>query len=291
MKKNNILRSVLFLLGAILLVPSCKNKPAEKVEVKRIISLAPNITEILFSLGVQDKIVGVSDYCTFPEEAALKESVGGLFNPSLEKITALKPDLILATNSYQNLEDKLGKGRFNIVLFPEKTVNDIYVTIDSIGTLTNTQDRAQELIRSIRDSLTFYKANTADKRPAAILVLGRDPGTTRNIGISGPGAFVNELWEWSGGRNAFPNLQTSFAQINREDLLTTNPEIVIEFKPNKNFSLGQENRNREEWADLQISAVENKNIFIIPGNQYLIPGPRMYLLAKEYSKILQRFHY
>ncbi len=275
--------------GLFLLFPSCDNRVERSSETQRIISMAPNITEILFTLGLQDRIVAVSDFCTFPDEALEKESIGGLFNPNLEKITALKPDLILATESYQNLAEKLGKSDLKIVLLPEKTVEDIYFAIDSIGVLTNTSDKALSLVKSIKDSLEFYKAKPGQNRPSAILVLGRDTGTTRNIGISGPGAFVNELWEWSGGNNAFPDLAVSFAQVNREDLLMVDPEIIIEFKPNKNRGLEQENLNKTEWNNLKISAVKNSNIFVIQGARFLIPGPRMYLLAKKYRQIITKF--
>ena len=279
----------IILLVTFFLLIACVSPNQNKGETQRIISLAPNITEILFSLGLQDHIVGVSDFCTFPKEAMEKESIGGLFNPDLEKITALKPDLILATESYQGLADKLGKERFNIVLLPEKTIEDMYVTIDSIGMLTNTSEKAKILVASIKDSMDIYNAKTTQYRPSAILVLGRNSGTTRNIGISGPGAFVNELWEWSGGKNAFSHMLASFAQINREDLLIVNPEIIIEFKSNKNWGLDQDIKNKAEWRDLHISAVKNNHIFVIPGNHFLIPGPRMYLLAREYSSIILKY--
>ncbi|NOG46355.1 MAG: ABC transporter substrate-binding protein [Calditrichaeota bacterium] len=279
----------LFYLAILTFLFSCAGK-APSGETQRIISLAPNITEILFSLGVQGQIVGVSDYCNFPVGAKEKESIGGLFNPNLEKITALKPDLILATESYKNLAEKLGKDRFRIVLLPEKTVDDIYLTIDSIGVLTGTSLKAKKMVSDIRDSLDFYRSKSMDITPEAILVLGRDAGTTRNIGISGPGAFINELWVWTGGRNSFPDLDSPFVQINREDLLHADPEIIIEFKSNKNWGLSEVELNKEEWGDLQVPAVKNNTIFVITGNHFLIPGPRMYLLAKEYHKILEQYH-
>jgi len=281
--------SIKIIIIAVSLTLSCSQNHHDSKVPLRIISMAPNITEILFSLGLQGRVVGVSDFCTFPKEAMEIESIGGLFNPNLEKITALKPDLILATMSYKSLSDKLGKDRFNIVLLPEKTVGDIYVTIDSIGVITNRYERAKSLVSQLKDSLDFYKTKATQNQPNAILVLGRDVGTTRNIGISGPGAFINELWEITGGKNAFPDMAASYTQINREDLLTVDPDIIIEFKPNKNWSLEQDESNILEWKSIQLSAVKNNHIFVIPGNDFLIPGPRMYLLAKEYSKIIQKY--
>jgi len=133
MMKNKQFTKTFILLVVILIMASCTSKAKKNDDAQRIVSMAPSITEVLFSLGIQDRIVGVSDFCTFPKEAMAKESIGGLFNPNLEKIAALQPDLILATKSYQNLVEKLGKDRFKIVLLPEKTTMDLYATIDSIG--------------------------------------------------------------------------------------------------------------------------------------------------------------
>lgn len=285
---NNIYKNIVLLL-VISVFLSCTIKQKQDSAKARIVSLAPNITEVLFALDLGDQVVAVSDYCSYPEQAKEKESIGGLLNPNLEKITALAPDLIIGTESYRDIKDKLGQGSFNIVLLPEKTVNDVYVTIDSVGHLTHTQKRAQKLINSIKDSLALYRANHAETRPNAILVLGRSENGTRNISISSKGAFINELWEYCGGQNAFYDLGNSFAQVNREDLLSRDPELIVEFKSNKNWSLDLDKKNKREWLDLNISAVRNNSIYVINGNEYLTPGPRMFLLAKKYHEILSDF--
>ena len=122
MNKITRIKTYILLIGVVSILFACIGKAEKSTETRRIISLAPNITEILFSLGMQDQLVGVSDYCKYPIEAMEKENIGGLFNPNLEKITALNADLILATESYQSLIEKLGEDRFKIVLLPEKTI-------------------------------------------------------------------------------------------------------------------------------------------------------------------------
>lgn len=273
----------------LMLFLSCNVEKQETHQIERIISLAPSITEILYALDLDDKVVAVSDYCLYPEEANQKESVGGLFNPNLEKITLLKPDLILATQSSQQLREKVADTRIRVVLLPEKTVEDLYKSIDSIAALNGVQNRAKTLISSIKDSLAYYRTSTIKNPPRAILVLGRDPGTTNNIGISGPGAFINELWEYVGGVNAFPDMPGSFSQVNREDLLNRNPNIIIEFKSVNDGNIPNRDTVKKEWQNLNIDAVRNGNIYLINSVKYLIPGPRIYLLAREYFKILKDY--
>jgi iron complex transport system substrate-binding protein len=278
---------ILLLIFACL---SCSDKLEKNVSELRIISLAPHITEILFALGLEDRVVGVTDYCKYPPGVEKKERIGGLLNPNTEKMVALKPDLLIVTESFNNVNSFLHNDRYKIVSLPDKKVADILLSIDSIGTLTGTSDKARLLISGINDSLALYKGEMSEQSPTAILVIGRDKGSTRNIGVSGPGAFINELWNWTGGRNAFPQMPVSYAQLNREDLLKKDPQIIIEFKYRGTWNLEKDNLNKKEWQDLQVSAVKNDNIFVISGSNFVIPGPRVYLLAKEYSKIISKYN-
>ena len=283
------MKIILFCLIFFLFL-SCTTQQQRSSKEQRIISLAPSITEILYALELDEKVVGVTEYCTFPAEVKKKEVVGGLLNPNLEKIASLRPTLILATCSNEQLKTKVSDPNIKIVLLPENSVQDLYFSIDSIAVLNGVQKRAKALISAIQDSLQKYTLHHVSKRPEAILVLGRDPGTTSNIGLSGPGAFINELWEACGGLNAFADMPGSFSQVNREDVLSRNPNIIIEFKTISNWNKSMLKGLKEEWQDLQIDAVKKGNIYVLNGINYLVPGPRIYLLAREYYNILQKYH-
>lgn len=287
-KGTAVLKKLSVILFLLLLL-SCYTKEKNKASRQRIISLAPNITEILYALDLGEQLVGVSEFCTFPPEAKEKENIGALFNPNMEKIITLKPDLILATESNTRLHEKLADKNIKVVLLPERTVADVFTSIDSIAALTGKKAQAKKLISAIKDSLAVYKEEAGNQKPLAILVLGRDENSTRNIGISGPGAFINELWEFAGGLNAFPDMPGSYTQVNREDLLVRNPQVIIEFKTTGKWDFNRQETNKSEWQDLEISAVKNGNIFIISGVTNLVPGVRIYLLAKEYRNILKMY--
>ncbi len=253
---------------------------------QRVISLAPSITEMVFALGGNSRLVGVSDFCSYPPEALKIEKVGGLFNPNIEKIMALKPDLILATNSYRDLPEKFKGINVKTVLLPEKTLTDVFTSIDSLGTLLGNKQAADSLHRAIGDSLEKYHWTDKAPRPKVMLVLGRDPGVARNIGVSGPGAFLDELLSWCGGINAFSDLKVSYSAISREALLARNPDIIIEFSP-KALTSDQQRSNRKQWQSFKrIKAYKNNQIFVIGGNDFLIPGPRVYRLARRFYYIL-----
>lgn len=267
---------------------TCSPSPPKNKGSLRVISLAPSLTEMVYALGADNTLIAVSDYCKYPAQAQKKEKVGGLFNPNLEKIMALKPDLILATQSFASSAQKLASLTGKVVLLPEKTISDIYLDLDSLGVLLKRENKAQQLAQAIRDSLQKYRADKTGKRPKVMLVLGRDPGTARNVGVSGPGAFIDELLNWCGGQNAFADLRVSYSAISREAVLARNPDIIIEFRPDT-LSAEQLAANRDEWKSFErINAYRNRHIYVISGNHYLIPGPRVYRLARQLSRIIKK---
>ncbi len=113
---------------------------------QRIVSFGPSITEILFALGLGEKVVGVSDYSDYPEAAKLKPKVGGAFNPSLEKIVELEPDLVLTVKQEQLNRELDALGVKFMVLDP-KDMDGIFKDIELVGEITGTKKRAEELIR------------------------------------------------------------------------------------------------------------------------------------------------
>ncbi|MGD9487623.1 MAG: ABC transporter substrate-binding protein [Calditrichaceae bacterium] len=293
-------RIILIILSAFLII-QCSGEqkndaqlyPNGKKVPDRIISLSPNITEIIYALSLEDKLVAVTDYCNYPPEARQKEKVGGLLNPNLELIVALKPDLIIGPPAYHDTAEKLSAQGIRSLLLPMDNVNDIYSSIDSVGSVFQSEKRAEDLNQAIRDSITYYNSKIKElsiEMPSAMLVLGREPGTTRNISVLGPGSFVNEIWEGAGGINSFSDMKMAFAQVSREAVITRKPELILEFKFNEEWSDQKNQRNLEEWGDVnETPAVLKKHIYVLTGDYTLIPGPRTYLLAKDFYQILKEY--
>jgi iron complex transport system substrate-binding protein len=286
-------KSVLYAFVVLVFFSCSDNKKSNSGTVQRIISLAPNITEMIYALDEQDKLVAVTDYCVYPEAAKKKEKIGGFLNPNLEKMMASKPDLLIGLQSHSELAQKLNEQNLRTVLLPDNTVDEIFAAIDTLGQLLRAQGRAEKLIHSIRDSISTYRQQ-AEALPIdsvkGMLVLGREPGTTRNVGVIGSHNFMDSLWTELGCQNVFGNIPMKFSQINREAIITADPDLIIEFKSTWNQTPDANERNLLEWnAFNQVKAVKNKNIFIITGVYALIPGPRMYLLMKDYFQILKNY--
>lgn len=254
----------------------------------RIISLSPHITEIIYALGQENKLLAVTDYCRYPEPAQQKEKIGGLIDPNIEKIVSLQPTLLLGVPAHEKLNSELEKFDLRITMLENERITDVYRTIDSIGTLLQCEEKADSLSKGIRDSLMHLESTRPDKQPAALLVIGRERGTLRNITAAGTGTFMNEVWEIAGGKNIFPDLPSRYATINIESILKSDPDVIIEFDVLAPEGIIN-NPASTAWIELpRLSAVRNKQVFIIGGNYSLIPGPRLINLAHDFRKIISR---
>ncbi len=282
------------MFGLIIILGGCQTQPARNFsqpKFRRIISLSPHMTEILYALGQEKRLVGVTDYCQYPPQAKAKEHIGGFLNPNLEKIIALHPDLLLGVPANADLARKLAAENLPVVMLPNDQLKDIFFTIDSLGRLLGCASRAHQLHQSIRDSLLFYQRKAQALNHGvlrAMLVIGRDPGTTTHLTVVGPHTFIDSLWNFMGGVNVFSDLPAKYAQVNRENVLLKQPQLIIEFKFNQPWDAQKDSLNKKEWQNLgHIPAVQMGNIFVLTGNYTLIPGPRVYLLAKDFYRVIR----
>jgi iron complex transport system substrate-binding protein len=202
-----------------------------KVRVKsfpeRIVSLAPSNTEILFSLGLGERVVGVTSYCNFPPEALVKDKVGGFGNPDIEKIISLCPDLLVA----DSLSDKKGivrklekKGLSIIVLAPE-TLADAIHTIRMVGTVTGKEKETASLIGEMETRIRTV-TNLAGRiepggKPTVLYVAWHDP-----LWVAGSGIIINDLIEKAGGVNVAGD-HKGWGILGLEEVLARNPSVII----------------------------------------------------------------
>jgi len=284
----------LIILGVSFLSSCVEKKSATSGPISKIVSFSPNITEILYALHQEDRLLAVTDFCSYPPQARHKERIGGLLNPNMEKLLRIQPDLLLGTPAIRDLADKVNTHGIRTVMLANDTMQDIFNSIDSIGTLLNCRQQADSLRRAIGDSLQKYQdlsAALSSDRPAAMLVIGRDQGTTQNITVSGRETFLSSLWTMAGGQNLFDDLPGRYAQASREAILTRGPQLVVEFRFNETLTPERVNEVRQEWNDLAgIPAIDNQNIFLLNGDYTLIPGPRIYLLLRDYYNIRKDYH-
>jgi iron complex transport system substrate-binding protein len=291
MIKITTLTLSLLLLAA--LWTSCQQTHTKSsAKTERIVSLSPHLTETLYALGQQNKIVAVSDFCDYPEEASSKEKIGGLLNPNLEKMIYLQPDLIVGTPAHKELAAQLQGYHIRSLLLPNDRLADIFRTIDTLGVVLNCRGRADSLQRLIRDSLNFYQHKAREEltfHPAAMLVIGREAPLLKNITAAGGNTFLSEMWTLLGGTNSFAALPAKYAQINTEAIQQKNPDCIIEFKFKARWNVQKQKDNLRQWLALDnLKAARLGHVFVLNGNYTLIPGPRIYLLARDFLQIMQR---
>lgn len=200
--------------------------PIKDNHPQKIVSLAPSNTEILFALGLGDKIVGVTDYCNYPTEATTKPSVGAYDVPNIETIVAMDPDLVLATDAqsqeiYQQLENR---GLTVVAIIPH-TLAEVLDTISLIGRITGQDNEAADLVASLQSRIDAVTEKTsqlnAAQKPRTFYIIWNDP-----IWTTGATTFEDSLIGMAGGTNIAHSLN-GYASISLEAVLDANPQVMI----------------------------------------------------------------
>lgn len=238
---------------------------------KRIVSLAPGITETLYALGLDDKIVGVTTFCDWPAAARAKPRIGGFTNPSIEKIIALKPDLILATadgnrkDTVQQLE-KLGLPVY--VTNPSDT-HGVLRSILHIGEITNQEKDAGILVDQLQKRLNHITEQTHHKhKPRVFFQIGLEPIVT-----AGRGTLINEVIERAGGVNVAGRDIANYPRYSAEGIIGASPDIIV-FAPMINDNKFE--AVKKFWQKFgEVPAVKNNKIYPIDANLINRASPRI----------------
>jgi len=249
---------------------------------ERVISLAPNITEILFTLGLDAEIVGVSIHCNFPEKAGAKVRVGSYINLDFERIISLKPDLVMATGAGNTREmvDRLERLGFAVyVIFP-KNIEGILLSIEHIGQVVDRKREASGIIREIRRRRERVIGMTRNlPRPKVFLQIGEAPIVT-----VGRGSFADDLIRLAGGDNVSGDEKRMYPRLGMEEILKRAPEVIIVSSMNPKADYG---KVLQEWARWKsIPAVRNNRIHLVDSDLLDRPSPRIIDGLEEVARIL-----
>ena len=249
---------------------------------ERIVSHVPPITEIVFALGLGDKVVGVSDYCDYPGEAKLKPSVGNYYNPSIENIVALNPDLVLTDGHSESIKQLDSLGITYLVIDP-KDIDGIFHDIELLGKVTGVEGRAEKLIKDMRERVAQVMARVKDApRPKVFYII--DATDLNNPWTAGPGSFVDSLIAMAGGQNIV-QAQGAWLQYNVEQVVSSDPEIIIlPAEHGTAFTSPEVLRGHPAWREM--SAVKLNKIYIIEGDLVDGYGPRLVQGLEEIAKLI-----
>lgn len=242
---------------------------------ERIVSLAPNLTEILFALGLEEEIVRVTLYSDYPPAAATKPKAGTFWQPNIESIISAKPDLIvtLGFEQQKNLAERLRRINYNCLTVNIEKVKDLFEAIETIGIAAGKQLEANELVTNIRDKLDELSALIGTKAKVRVLwVVQREP-----LRVAGRDTFINEMIEFAGGENAIGPTFHKYPPIGAEQVIACGADVIIEPLMHQKDLATQQNSALQYWSKFEnLPAVANKRIHIIQGDMVSRLSPRLY---------------
>ncbi len=277
-KKLSIFISVILFWGFLL--PSCLwaemdldhfNQGVRPQEYKRIISLAPNITEILFALGLGERVIGVTQHCNYPAEALAKPRVGTYIDLNIEKILSLKPDLVVATadGNEKGSVERLAAFKIPVLVINPKNLNEVFEAVKTIGQVTLKENRAEKLIRSLKKRADrVIRACLPLSHPRVFLQINEYPLMT-----VGRDTFHNNLIKQAGGINISGEEAIKYPKYSLEQVLRSNPEVIL-ITTMERGSLAEQKKNRwRQWN--QIFAVKQGRIHLLDSDLLDRPSPRL----------------
>ena len=248
---------------------SAPNSPPEK-----IVSLAPNVTEILYELGLGEKIVAVSNDSDYPSEAADIKKIGTFWQPNIEAIIAAKPDLVITLwfAQQKSIADTLEQLGYKVLVLRMEKFSELPEAIQQIGTATATREKSEVLAGTIENKINELKTKYRQaEKPKVLWVIQEEP-----LRVAGRNTFLNELIEASGGENAIGQTLQQYPSISTEQILCCGAEVIIQSAMSKDNIETQQKNAERFWNEYpNLPAVKNKRIYVLYSDEILRLGPRL----------------
>lgn len=255
--------------------------------IERIVSLAPSNTEILFALGLGDKVVGVTSYCNYPSDTIKKAKIGGYSTVDIEKVVSLKPDLVLAAyGNGEETSERLKKLGLNVVVVsskPEKSIEDTLDEIRYVGKITGRDKDAESLCEEMKKRIKEItdKTENVDKVRVAH-ICWHEP-----LYVAGSETLQSDLIEKAGGENVFSDVE-GWHTVGIEELIVKNPDVII---VSSGTGMGGEKNVTYDYILKEkrlkdINAVRNDRVYLIDADTVSRSGPRIVDALEEVARIL-----
>jgi len=274
--------TILWLATAVLL---CGQPP------RRIVSTAPSITELLYELGLGDRVVGVDRFSRYPPEAQRKAKVGDYVNPNLETIASLRPDLVIIPTNPVKLAERLAVLRLKVLEIDQDTIAKLYESFRMVGQATGATAQAAQLAATVRGQLEAVRVRAAPlKKTRMMFVVGRTPNRLDGLIVVGQASYLNEIIALAGGDNVFRDAVAPYPGVSLEEVLARNPDVIIDMGDMADTVGVTEEHKREVtslWERLSsVAAVKQHRVYAVASDIYVEPGPRVVDAAKAFLEML-----
>jgi len=282
-------------IGKVFVIDDLGKKVVIEKYPKKIISLSPSNTEILFALGLGDRIIGVTDYCDYPPQAKQIDKIGGYSTPNIEKIVAKNPDLVLV--AYRNGEGNilaLKNLGLTVVSLNPKNIEDILKDIQLVGKITGKEKKAEQITSNMRKRIEMVREKNVkvpQEERIRVLYLVWYP----QLWTSGKETYPDELIEIAGGKNIAWDVK-GWKQINKETVIDRDPQVIICSGMGENAAALKKNILNDPELK-KTSAVKNSCVYAISDSNIIeLAGPRIVeglekideLISKSYIKLKKK---
>jgi iron complex transport system substrate-binding protein len=270
-------------LAAVLFVAALA---AASAQARRVISIIPATTEMLFAMGAGDRLVAVGSYDRFPPEVERLPHVGALLDPDVERILRLKPDLVVLYGTQDELRAQLDRARVAYYSYTHRGLADITQTMRALGARVGVSREAEALASRVEADLAAIRTRVGNSaRPKTLLVFGREPGTLRNVDASGGQGFLHDMLETAGGADVLADIRQQSVTMSTELILARAPDVIVELRYGR--SDVDDARDVRAWdAVPSVPAVRTKRVYILHGDEFVVPGPRVAAATARLARTL-----
>lgn len=276
-----ILGSTVLFFGIIHWQSSHKSitpSPAINSKPQRVISLAPSITETIYDLKLDKYLVGVTEYCNYPDDSKNKPRIGNYFKVNYEAIIKQNPDLIILTNTHHKAKERLTELNYKTVMLKQNTLQGILESYSKLGEIFKCAEVAKKRRDHIEKRLNTISQKLKDcQQPRVLLVLDRvlGCGELREIYLAGNDQYFSKILDICSAKNAYKGTIIKFPKVSLESILQINPDIIIDICSNPTATKFSDAQLKKDWQNASsCPAVANKKLFIIRDTYASIPGPR-----------------
>lgn len=252
---------------------------------ERIITLSPAVNEIVYALGAGSHVVGNTEYCTYPASSKSVPKVGGYFSPNLEKILALSPSIVIMQSNNHALSKKLQKLGIKTKTIHIDRLPHIKNAINELGVLLLKESQAKHIIANINTALEAIQGISKDKK--ILIVIGHNTSLVKQIFVVGQNLYLDDIINHSGNTNALQSKRKGQPILNQENIIATNPDIVILLAHSMHQKGLTKFDLKEPWRALPINAGKTNSIYIIDKEYSGIPSDRLVLFLQDFKKILE----
>ncbi len=263
-------------------------RESEGADYARIICMSPASAELVFAIGQGERVVGVSDFTTYPPEADDLPRCGGFFNPNFELILALDPDIIITQGEAAELNRFGERYGVSILSLDITGLDSIYEAIALLGRRLGSEKEVGELVGEMKAGMQEIADRAGDRAQVrTLLVTGRDPGSLREVHVVGGGGFLHDLLTAAGGENILSDAGREYLTVSKEIILARGPEVIIELQGEGMMGERERERYLSVWNQMPaLPAVRDGRVYVIGEGFALVPGPRVVKTAERIARLL-----